>query len=177
MVPMEIADVAITHQNLWQLFAAAFTTVIILWWLRNILLKRTLFKLCGVPRSGYRLLGSNLIWPMRRIHLNRNNLVGIPSAVFLKNDGNACYVCQYIPRHFDGRIKVRERYQALLLMGLIQEEYEYEVIQGAILYKSHLEPIKFEPVIYKQLLDLQDEYKQAIHEWVPPNVRPLFNRD
>ena len=175
---MEIANVEIAHQQLWQLFVVAFTSAFILWWLRNILLKRTLFKLCGVPRSEYRLLGTNLIWPIHTIRLSHNNLVGIPSAVFLKKDGKACYVCQYNPRYFNGRIKVRERYQMLLLMGLIQEEYEFEAVQGAILYnRDHLELIKYEPVVYKQLLDLQDEYNQAIQEWVPPNVRPLFNRD
>jgi hypothetical protein len=174
---MAITGINLTNLQLWQIFCGAFSAAIILWWLRNILLKRALRRLCGVPLSGYRLLGTNLIWPKRPIMLKKDSLYGIPSTVFLKNDGKTAYVCQYNPRLFNGRVKVRERYQVLLLMGLTMEKLKPGVIQGAIRYQDHLELIKYEPDIYKQLLGLQDEYREAIHEWAPPNVRPLFNRD
>lgn len=65
----------------------------------------------------------------------------------------------------------------LLYMGLIKEMYKLENIQGAIHYQDHLEVINYEAVIYQQLLDLREEYVNAIKEWKAPNVRPLFSRD
>jgi hypothetical protein len=120
---------------------------------------------------------TNLIWPKRSAKLKRYKLHGNPGTVFLKNGGKAAYVCQYNPRMFNGRPKVRERYQMLLYMGLVKKQYSLEDIQGAIRYQDHLELINYEPIIYKNLLELQDEYNEAIQEWVAPNKQPLFKRD
>jgi hypothetical protein len=62
-------------------------------------------------------------------------------------------------------------------MGILMENYGLEGIAGAIRYFDHLELIKFEPTVYRNLLDLQEEYSQAIREWTPPNKQPLFKRD
>lgn len=174
---MAVVGINLISLQLWQVAAGTFSSAIILWWLRRILLKRALYRLCGVPLNGYRLEGTTLIWTKRKIILKTDKLSGEPSTVFLSRDGKTAYVCQYNPRFFNDRVKVRERYQMLLLMGLAQERFNSENVKGSIRYQDHLEPIKFEPVVYNQLLELQDEYQVAVQEWVPPNVRPLFSRD
>ena len=65
----------------------------------------------------------------------------------------------------------------LLYMGLVKEQYELKDIKGAIRYQDHLELINYEPNIYKNLLELQNEYHEAIQEWITPNKQPLFKRD
>lgn len=148
-----------------------------LWLLRHFLLRRALFKLCGVPTSKYSLQATNLIWAKRSTRLGRYKLRGNPGTIFLKKGGRAAYVCRYNPRLFKGRPKVRERYQMLLYMGLVKEQYKLEDIKGAIRYQDHLELINYEPTIYKDLLDLKDEYREAIQEWITPNKQPLFKRE
>ena len=95
----------------------------------------------------------------------------------MKSNGKTAFVCQYNQRDFKRRAKVRERYQMLLFMGMVMEKYKLEDIKGAIRYHDHLEFIKHEPIIYNKLLDLQEEYSEAIQEWVTPDERPLFKRD
>lgn len=150
---------------------------VVFWLIRYFLLRRALFRLCGVSSSKYKLLSTNLIWPKRAIILKQENLRGTSGTIFLNKDNKSAYVCQYNPRLFNGRPKVRERYQILLIMGIVKEKYKLKGIQGAIRYFDHLELIKFESTIYRNLLDLQEEYKQAVHEWTPPNAQPLFKRD
>ena len=65
----------------------------------------------------------------------------------------------------------------LLFMGIVKEQYDLVDIKGAIRYQDHLENIKFESSIYKDLMDLQGEYSEAITEWVAPDKQPLFKRD
>ena len=167
----------LSHQEIGLIAGGLFAVAVALLWFRGVLIRRTLFKLCGVPTSSYRLVGSSLVWPSRPVKLTKDNLSGVPSSVFLKKNGKTAYVCQYNPRNFNGRAKVRERYQVLLLMGMVLEKYKPENIKGAVCYQDHLEPMKYEPVIFKQLIDLQNEYKEAIKEWETPDTRPLFNRD
>jgi hypothetical protein len=154
-----------------------FLLAAVLWFIRYFFLRRALFKLFGVSPSKYRLLATNLIWPGRSIKLRKNKLGGTPGTVFLKRTGETACLCQYKPRIFKGRAKVRERYEMLLFMGLMKEKYKLEDIQGAIRYHDHLELFNFEPAIYKNLLNMQNEYREAISEWVPPNKQPLFKRD
>ena len=130
-----------------------------------------------MPTSGYKLLATNLKFPKRSIKLNKNKIQGSPTTLFIKSDGKTAFVCQYIQREFKGRLKVRERYQMLLFMGIAMEKYKLESIVGAIRYYDHLEFINHEPIIYKKLLNLQDEYREAIQEWKAPNDLPLFKRD
>lgn len=174
---MDIAGIILNQDQIWLVAGATFGLAIILLWLRRFLLRRKLFKICSVPMSSYRLLGTTQLWLGHPVTLTKNNLRGTPSTIFLKKNGKSAYVCHFNPRYFKGRVKVRERYQMLLFMGLVKEIYKPEIIQGAICYRDHLEAIKFEPVIYKQLLDLREEYSEAITEWKAPNVRPLFNRE
>jgi hypothetical protein len=150
---------------------------VVLWLIRYFFLRRSLFKLCGVPSSNYNLLATSLIWPKRSIKLRKNRLRGSPGTIYLGKKDKTAYVCQYNPRIFKGRPKVRERYQMLLFMGIVKEQYNLADITGAIRYQDHLENIKFEPTIYKDLLDLQDEYSDAIKEWVAPDKQPLFKRE
>ena len=65
----------------------------------------------------------------------------------------------------------------LLFMGLVNEIYKLDSVKGAIKYQDHLEGIKFEPAIYHSLLELKDEYTEAIKEWKAPNTRPLYSRE
>lgn len=176
---MPIDGLEIPFEKTHILYAAIgfFALTIVLWLIRSFFVKRALFKLCGVRGSGYRLLGSSLTWPGRAIKLKYKKLRGTPSTVFMKKSGKSAYVCQYNPRMFNGRPKVRERYQMLLFMGITMEEYKLENIKGAIRYNDHLEVIKYDPIIYNKLLGITDEYKQAISEWVTPDSRPLFKRD
>lgn len=179
MVPVDFAGITLSQDHLWQIAVSSFGLALFLLWLRRYLIRRRLFKLCGVPTSSYRLLGTSLYWMGLPVKLHKNGLFGTPGTVFLKKNGKSAYVCHFNPRPFNGRVKVRERYQMLLFMGLVLETYTPEKIQGAIHYHDHLEAIKFEPVIYKQLLGLRDEYREATKtkEWKAPNSRPLFNRD
>lgn len=177
MVFVDIAGLTFSSKDIGIIAAGLFGLAITLWLIRGFLLQRTLFKLCGVPTSSYKLMGSTLLWPGRPIKLVNDNLHGTPSSVFLKKDGKTAYVCQYNPRDFKGRVKVRERYQMLLFMGMVMEKYKPDKMKGAISYRDHLEFIMYEPVIYNQLLKLQDEYNEAIQDWVAPNIQPLFNRE
>ena len=161
------------------LYGAIFSLLlaVVLWLIRYFFLRRALFRLCGVPTSKYKLLSTNLIWPKRAIKLKGHNLRGTSGTIFLNKNDKSAYVCQYEPRLFNGRVKVRERYEMLLNMGILKEKYKFEDIKGAIRYFDHLELIKFESTVYRNLVGLQDEYRQAIHEWTPPNKQPLFKRD
>lgn len=174
---VDIAGITIKSEIILYASVGLFLLAIVLWTVRSFFIRRSLFKLCGVPTSSYRLLGSSLTWPKFPIKIKKNKLYGTPSTIFLKKDGKTAYVCQYNPRNFKGKPKVRERYQMLLFMGIVMEEYKAENIKGAIRYHDHLEFIKYEPIIYKKLLGLQDEYNEAIQEWVAPNDQPLFKRD
>lgn len=177
MVSVEFAGLTL-HQPQMELIAAgAFGLALLLLWLRRFLVKRRLFKLCGVPTSSYRLLGTTLLGFGRPVKLRSHDLNGIPSTVFLKKNGKSAYVCHFNPRFFKGRVKVRERYQMLLFMGLVKERFRPEKVQGAICYQDHLEGIAFEPAIYQQLLDMRDEFSIAVDKWEAPNPRPLFNRN
>lgn len=160
------------YTSIWLLLVAVAA-----WLIRYFFLRRSLFKLCGVTTSKYNLLSTNLIWPKRSIKLRGNKLHGSPCTIFLEKNGKTAFVCQYNPRIFKGRPKVRERYQMLLFMGIVKEQYDLEDINGSIRYQDHLETITFEPTIYKNLLDLQDEYSKAIKEWIAPDKQPLFKRD
>lgn len=172
-----IAGITIDTQIILYAGIGSFLLMILLWMIRSFIIRRALFKLCGVPTSSYRLLGTNLIGLKNPIKLKKNKLRGIPSTIFLKKDGKTAYVCQYNPRDFKGKPKVRERYQMLLFMGIALEEYKLGNVKGAIRFHDHLEPINYEPGIYKKLLNLQNEYNEAIQEWVTPDNRPLFSRD
>lgn len=177
MVSVDIAGLTLNQSQVWQIAGASFCLAIFLFWARRLLLKRKLFNLYGVPTSSYRLIGSTLLRFGHPLKLDKNSLVGTPGTVFLKKNGKSAYVCHFNPRIFNGRVKVRERYQMLLFMGLVNEIYQPDKISGAIRFQDHLEVIKYEPVIYRQLLDMRDEYRDAIEEWQAPNSRPLFNRD
>ena len=150
-----------------------FLLAIILWIIRSYFIRHKLFELFGVPTSGYKLLATNLKFPKRSIKLNKNKIQASPSTIFIKSNGKTAFVCQYNQRDFKGRVKVRERYQLLLSMGMTMEKYKLENIKGSIRYHDHLEIIKYEPTIYNNLLDLQREYNEAIQEWVTPDERPL----
>lgn len=177
MVPVDIAGLTLSETHIWQIAGVSFGLALFLMWTRRVLIKRKLFKLCGVPTSSYRLLGTTLFWLGHPVRLQKNYLTGTPGTVFLKKNGKSAYICHFNPRMFNGRVKVRERYQMTLFMGLVNELYKPDKISGAIHYRDHLETIKFEPVIYRQLLDIRDEYREAIQEWQAPNPRPLFNRE
>lgn len=101
----------------------------------------------------------------------------LENTVFLKKTGKTAYVCNYNPRDYKGRLKVRERYQMLLLMGMVRDDHKLENVKVAIRLHDHLKLIKYEPIIYKKLLDLQDEYNEAIQEWEVSVERPLFKRE
>jgi len=176
-MPVDIIGFAINSGIILYATTGLFFLAIALWLARSFFIRRALFKLCGVPTSSYRLLGSNLTWLKRSIKLTKDNLFGTPSTLFLKKNGETAFVCQYNSRNFNGNPKVRERYQILLFMGIIKEQYKLENIKGAIRYNDHLEFIKYESVVYKNLLALQDEYNEAIQEWEAPDIQPLFKRD
>ena len=174
---MDIAGYTVETEIILYTTVGLFLSAIFFWMVRSFFIRRALFKLCGVPTSSYRLLGTNLTFPKKTIKLRKERLYGTPSTVFLKKNGKTAYVCQYNPRDFKGKPKVRERYQMLLFMGIAMEECKLDNIKGAIRYHDHLEFIKFDPVIYNKLLELQNEYGKALQEWKAPDDRPLFSRD
>lgn len=174
---MVIAGITLTQPQVWLISGAAFGLAIFLLWLRRLLLRRKLFRICGVSTSDYRLVGTTLLWFGHPVRLQKPGLRGRPSTFFLSRNRKSAYICHFNPRFFNGRVKVRERYQMLLYMGLAMDIFKLETIQAAIHYQDHLEAIHYEPDIYQQLLDLRQEYHDAIKEWNAPNVRPLFNRD
>lgn len=175
--PGDILGITIETEIIKYCSAGSFLLAIILWIIRSYFIKRSLFKFCGVPTSNYKLLGTSLKFPKHSIKLIKNKIHGTPTTIFMKSNGKTAFVCQYNQRDFKRRAKVRERYQMLLFMGMVMEKYKLEDIKGAIRYHDHLEFIKHEPIIYNKLLDLQEEYSEAIQEWVTPDERPLFKRD
>ena len=176
-MPMSIFGITYEKDTILYISIGSFLATITLFLGRSFLIRRSIFKFCGVPTSSYRLLGTNLTRSKRSISLKKDKLYGNPDTVFLKKNAKSAYVCQYNPRKFNGRAKVRERYQMLIFMGIIMEQHKLENIKGAIRYQDHLEFIKYEPVIYKKLIALQGEYNKAIQEWVAPDDQPLFKRD
>lgn len=174
---MDITGITLNEYQLWQLTGITLGLAMCLLWLKRMLLKRKVFKLCGVPPSSYRLLGTTLYWLGHPVKFKKHGLIGYPSTLFVSKKEKSAYICHFNPRYFNGRVKVRERYQMLLLMGLAMDILNLDKIQAAIHYQDHLEKIRYEPDIYEQLLGLRQEYKDAIKEWKAPNIRPLFNRD
>lgn len=160
-----------------QMAGISLGLALFLLWLRRILQKRRLFKLCGVPASAYRLLGTSLYRLGQPVNLQKHGLRACPSTVFQGKNKKSGYICHFNPRMFNGRVKVRERYQMLLIMGLAMETLNLDDIQAAIHYRDHLEAIQFEPETYKQLVEMRQEYVEAVKKWTAPNARPLFNRN
>ena len=175
--PGDILDIKIEAEIIKYCSAGSFLLAIMLWIIRHYFIRRSLFKFCGAPISSHKLLGTNLKFPKHSIKLFKNKIYGTPSAIFMKRNSKTAFVCQYNQRDFKRRAKVRERYQMLLFMGMAMEKYKLGDIKGAIRYHDHLEFIKYEPIIYKNLLALQEEYNEAIQEWVTSDERPLFKRD
>lgn len=176
-IQSEIVGITLDKDLISYTSIGSFLTAITLLVARYISIRHALFKFCEASISNYRLIGTNLSWLKRSMKLRKDKLYGNPGTVFVKKNGKTAYLCQYNPRTFNGRPKVRERYQMLLLMGIAMEEFQTENIKGAIRYRDHLEPIKYEPVIYKKLLALQEEFNEAIQEWEAPDNQPLFKRD
>ncbi len=175
--PEGIASIKIESEIIIYTSTGLFLLAMALWIVRSFFIKLALFKLCGVPTSSYHLKGTNLIWSKHSIKLTKNKLYGNPSTIFKEKNGKSVYVCQYNPRGFKGMPKVRERYQMLLFMGIAMDKFKTESVEGAIRYHDHLEFIKYDPIIYKKLLNLEVEYKEATQEWKAPDERPLFKRD
>ena len=175
--PVDITNLMTETEIIFYSSIGLILLAIILWMIRSFFIRRALFNLCGVATSNFRLLGTNLTGFRKSFKLEKDNLYDYPGAIFIKKDKSIVCVCQYNPRDYKGRVKVRERYQMLLFMGIVMEQYKPENIRGAIRYNDHQEFIKYESETYEKLLDLQDEYSEAIRKWEAPNDRPLFNRD
>jgi len=154
--------------------------LLMLWYLAKIFRhfnsKSRISKLFNIPNAEYTLVGTDLNTWLPACKLFVSGITGKPDAAYINYRSSHGIIGEYKSRKYKGNIKLYERYQVTLYMGMLKSKYRLKEISGRLRYADKCVDVPFDPDLYRRLVLIRDEAKKSLAKGRPINPLPIYKR-
>ena len=110
----------------------------------------------------YSLLAADVGGHTKKIRLAANGVHGDPDAIIRARESDELIIGEVKSRAYRGAVRPYERYQVTLYLGAAHRRYPRRKIHGLICYSNRVIRLDYDDVLYRQLIALIPEYKNAV---------------